>query len=96
MNDLFDEQEAFEERAAIIEYDGKQSRAEAEAAARKEVEQEKFRSMVRQLLKWRAAGKVAMARDWLAAQNEATKALYRDAANDQWSRGSIGAAGVWL
>ena len=68
MTDLFTDLDAattevYEERAAIREYDGKQSRADAEAAARLEAEQFRHACEVREYARW--------TRDALVAQLQA-------------------------
>lgn len=102
MNDLFTEaeKEHFEERSAIIEHDGGESREKAEAAARQEViwERERFRSMVRQLIKWVKHGEKHRAYEWLngvASKGRDAKA-YEDAAIDQMQKGNKGEHGVWI
>lgn len=98
MKDMFTdaEQEAYEERSAIREFCGGESREQAEEAARQEViwERERFRCMVRKLLQWKEEGNIHLAKEWLNAQKNPTP--YREAALEQWSLGNKGEHGVWL
>lgn len=97
MKDLFTEaeQEHFEERAAIVEFEGGKTREQAEADARQEViwERERFRSMVRQLLKWKASGDGRSITEWLAAQKNPR--AYIEAAGREWNLGNVGVHPDW-
>lgn len=97
MNDLFThaEQEHFEERAAIIEYDGGESREKAEAAAAQEVlwERDRFRSMVRQIIRWKLNGEGRTAIAWLEKQKNGER--YAEAARKQMALGNVGAHPDW-
>ncbi len=95
------EREDYEERAAIREFEGGQPRAEAEAAARAETEENIFRCMVRQLIQWAKSGKRADVVRWLDRADSKVPRLpedrkrYADAINEQISLGSKGVAGDW-
>lgn len=104
MNDLFTdaEKEHFEERAAIREFDGGQSRSEAEAAAREEVRTAIFRCLIRQLIRWAKEGRRDLVLGWLdrtalrkPGRDPAERKLYADALNQQIKLGNDGTPGTW-
>lgn len=94
------EQDLFEERAAIREYDGGQDRESAERAAREEVEQYRFRCEVRDVLRMaNRYGSDRSDRYLLGVErqrgSESAERL-RAAAKDQWIKGNRGEADKWL
>lgn len=100
--DLFDEdaREHFEERAAIREFEGGQSRESAEAAAMAETLEHMFRCEVRSVLRKRVEHGLPRAQEFLLKieskrGSEATARL-RDAATEQWSKGNRGNSGEWI
>jgi uncharacterized membrane-anchored protein len=94
--------EAYSERAAIREYDGGQSRAEAEAAARIETEEHIFQCMVRQLIQWAKSGKRDDVKRWLdgaeikGGRDQAKRKRYVDALNEQIKLKNQGRQGEWI
>jgi len=95
------EKEFFEERSAIREFDGGQSRVEAEAAARIETDEHIFQCMVRQLIQWAKSGKRDDVKRWLdgadikCGRDPVKRKLYVDALNEQIKLGNKGAWGEW-
>lgn len=89
------EKESYEERAAIVEYEGGKTREQAEKDAAQEViwARERFRSMVRQLLKWKASGDGRAITEWLAKQKNPK--TYIDAASSEWNLGNTGVHPDW-
>lgn len=62
-----------------------------------EIEEHKFRCMVRQLLRWKASGAGDLAKRWLdgsdlkgGLRSAEVRKHYADAANEQWARGNRG------
>jgi hypothetical protein len=93
--------EMFEERAAIREFDGEQSRKDAEAFAKSEVKTAIFRCLIRQLLRWNFEGKRTEVLAWLDAvdvkggRKPNERKLYADALNEQIKLGNKGEPGDW-
>ena len=96
------EEEFFEERSAIREYDGEQSRKDAEAAARDETKTHIFRCLIRQMFKWTKEGRRSDVLRWLdkadvipPGRDPAERRMYADAINQQIKLGNNGVAGDW-
>lgn len=70
--------EHYEERAAIREYDGRQSRTEAEAAARLEAEQYRHACEVREYARWDRDALVEQLRRIEAKRGRAAAERVRD------------------
>lgn len=100
--DLFDEdaKEFFEERSAIREFEGGQSRESAEAAAMAETLEHMFRCEVRSILRKRVDHGLPRAQAFLlnieTQRGPEATARLRDAATEQWSRGNRGNSGEWF
>jgi uncharacterized membrane-anchored protein len=96
------EREDYEERAAIREFDGGLSRAEAEALARAESKENMFRCMVRQLIQWAKSGKRADVVRWLdradlkVPRPQEERKRYADAINEQIKLKNQGRPGEWI
>jgi hypothetical protein len=97
-----DAKEFFEERAATREFMGGQSREDAEAAAREETAIHMFRCMIRELIRWKIAGRRDDIVRWLdktdltpPGREPAERKRYADALNEQLKLGNKGNAGEW-
>ena len=94
--DLFDEDatEYFNERAAIREFDGGQSRESAEAAAMVETREHMFRCEVLSICRMRDQKGLDHARNFLlkveAKRGTEAANRLRDAANEAWKNGERG------
>lgn len=94
--DLFDEDatEYFNERAAIREFEGGQSRKSAEAAAMAETQQHMFRCEVISVCRMRHEKSLDHARGFLlkveAKRGAESANRLREAANEAWQKGERG------
>lgn len=97
--ELPDEQELFDERAAIAEFDGGLSRAAADAQAEAYVAQHRHRCEVRYLLAMAASGSTAALEahmaDIAAKRGEPAARELREEMREQWRKGNRGHAGDW-
>lgn len=96
-----DAKEYFDERSAIREFDGGQSREVAEAKARIETHIHIFRCLIRHLIRWKEQGRRNDVISWLDAsdvnggRDPDERKLYADALNQQIKLGNKGNAGDW-
>lgn len=92
----------FEERSAVLEFDGGLSRKEAEAKAREETKTAIFRCLVRLMIRWAKEGRRNDVLRWLdksdlnpPGRDPAERKIYADAINEQIKLGNDGSAGMW-
>lgn len=91
----------FEERSAVLEYDGGLSRKEAEAKAREETKIAIFRCLVRLMIRWAKDGRRNDVIRWLdkadakGGRDPKERKIYADAINQQIKLGNDGSAGMW-
>lgn len=96
-----DSEEYFEERSAIREFEGSQSREIAEAKARIETHEHIFRCLIRHLIRWKEQGRREDVIRWLDASDVAggrdpiERNIYAAALNEQIKLGNKGNAGDW-
>lgn len=94
------EQDLFEEKAAICEFDGGQDRESAERAAREEVEQHRFRCEVSYVLRLAHQHGSDRSDSYLfnveRQRGAEPSERLRAAAKDQWIKGNRGEAFQWL
>lgn len=94
-----DQQELFNERAGIREFDGGMARADAEAAASADVERHRHRCEIRTILRKYDAqgidGVDAFIRQVAAKRGADTAARLREEAIAQWLAGNRGKDGEW-
>lgn len=93
LNELYGEY--FEERAAIREFDGEQSRGEAELAAREETKLYVFQCMIRLLITWKNEGKRADVVAWLDKCDAEKRKRFADTLNEQIKLGNAGGMAEW-
>lgn len=96
-----DSKEFFEERSAIREFEGGQSREVSEAKARIETQMHIFRCLIRHLIRWKEQGRRKDVISWLDAsdlkegRDPTERKIYADALNQQIKLGNKGNAGDW-